>query len=63
MFGSPAGASLLAMAVCQAQVMLAVPASSLAGQLPQFDWGEGEICVRWRSSVGAGLLAKAVCQA
>jgi len=29
------GASLLAMAVGQTQVMLAVPALSLAGQLPQ----------------------------
>ena len=57
------GASLLAMAVCQAQVMLAMPALSLAGQLPQFDWGVCGMCVYWRSRVGAGLLAKAVCQA
>ena len=57
------GAGLLAKAVGQAQVVLAVPALSLAGQLPQFDWGVGGICLHRRSSVGASLLAMAVGQA
>ncbi len=45
------GASLLAMAVCQAMHMPHVPASSRAGSVPQGTCGEHRICVRPRSKL------------
>ena len=42
--------------------MLGVPASSRASSLPQGGCAGYKFCVRWRLNVGAGLLAKAMCQ-
>ncbi|KAB0501690.1 hypothetical protein F7R06_19665 [Pseudomonas moorei] len=56
------GAGLPAMAVCQAALMLNVPAPSRASPLPQCSWMYAE-SVNAPNSVGAGLPAMAVCQA
>jgi len=56
----PVGASLLAKAVGQFDVMLNVPALSRAGSLPHGFRGVHRFCVHQKSSVGASLLAMAV---
>src|SRR3546814_4027413 len=50
------------MAVVQLAVMLNVPTASRAGSLPQLMVVGHKVCVRRRSLVGAGLLAKAMVQ-
>jgi hypothetical protein len=58
---SPVGASLLAMAVCQAMKMLGVPASSRASSLPQVQWLYAK-SADYPNHCGS-LLAMAVCPA
>jgi len=56
------GAGLPAMAMGQSLLMLDVPASSRAGSLPQGLWVGRGLSGRHKTTVGAGLLAKAVYQ-